>query len=115
MVPSNIVFIAGHARLPQGMAAKNVYDTLTITAEIERKYGVILEASCTLATKHGSNFIGRSLRGISLADGVEEATSLLQAQYKGKAINALTAAVKDLQLQFQSLKEEDSYNVRIFK
>ena len=46
------MFIAGHARLPQGMAAKNVFETLTITAEIDRKYGVILEASCTLATEH---------------------------------------------------------------
>lgn len=106
MVQSNIVFIAGHARLPQGIAAKNVYDTLTITAEIEKKYGVILEASCTLATDHGSEFIGRLLRGISLVDGMEEAVSLLQEQYRGKAINALVAALKDLQDQFQSLNEE---------
>jgi hypothetical protein len=49
----NTQFIAGHARLPGGMAAKSVFDTLTITAEIDKKYGVIIDASCTLATEHG--------------------------------------------------------------
>ena len=52
----NTVFIAGHARLPAGMAAQNIYETLTITAEIDKKYGVIVTASCTLATEHGQRF-----------------------------------------------------------
>lgn len=48
----NIYFIAGHARLPGGMAARDMFETLTITAEIDKKYGVIVSASCTLATEH---------------------------------------------------------------
>lgn len=32
----NTYFIAGHARLPQGMAAKSVFDSLTITAEVDK-------------------------------------------------------------------------------
>lgn len=44
-------FIADHAWLPAGMAVKSLYDTLTITAEIDKKYGGIVEASCTLATE----------------------------------------------------------------
>ncbi|SFJ85745.1 DUF3870 domain-containing protein [Thermoflavimicrobium dichotomicum] len=96
-------FIAGHARLPQGMAAKNVYDTLTITAEIDRKYGVIIQASCTLATSHGRDFVGELLRGISLKDGIEEPIRLLQQHYRGRAIHALTAALRDLYAQFEQL------------
>ena len=101
---SNTYFVAGHARLPQGMAAKSVFDTLTITAEIDKKYGVILEASCTLATDHGRDFIRQLLRGISLRDGVEEPVKLIEENYRGKATNALIAAVKDLHAKFEEIQ-----------
>lgn len=97
-------FIAGHARLPQGMAAKSIFDTLTITAEIDRKYSVILEASCTLATEHGRGYINQLLRGISLHDGVEEVVAILETHYRGKAVNALVAAMKDMYTKFQELQ-----------
>lgn len=94
-------FLAGHARLPHGMAAKNVFDTLTITAEIDKKYGVIIEASCTLATNHGKEFIAQLLKGISLKDGIEEPINTLQTHYLGRASNALVAALKDLYTQYE--------------
>lgn len=100
----NLLFLAGHARLPQGMAAKSVYETLTITVEVDKKYGVIVEASCTLATDHGREFIGRLLKGVSLKDGVDEAIQILQENYKGKGVNALTAAMKDLYAQYEQIK-----------
>ncbi|GIN22743.1 MAG TPA: DUF3870 domain-containing protein [Bacillus bacterium] len=98
------MFIAGHARLPQGMAAKSVYETLTITAEVDVKYGVILKASATLATEHGSDFIGRLLRGTSLQDGIDEQIEAIQTYYRGKATNALIAAMKDLDLHYKQIK-----------
>ncbi|HET7578327.1 MAG TPA: DUF3870 domain-containing protein [Bacillales bacterium] len=96
-------FVAGHARLPQGMAAKSIFDTLTITAEVDRNYGVILEASCTLATEHGREYIGRLLRGLSLHDGVDEAVKIIETHYRGKATNALVAAMKDLYGKFEEM------------
>ncbi len=96
----NTVFIAGHARLPSGMAAKNVYDTLTITAEIDKKYGVIVTASCTLATEHGRSFIEHLLKGHSLQDGIEKPVQTIREHYLGKAGNALASAVKDLHKQY---------------
>ncbi|WP_338472667.1 DUF3870 domain-containing protein [Niallia sp. XMNu-256] len=104
MFNERTMFIAGHARLPQGMAAKSVYETLTITAEIDRKYGVVLEASCTLATGHGRQFIGQLLKGFSIRDGVDEAIEAIQNHYHGKGANALVAALKDLALHYQQLK-----------
>lgn len=100
------LFIAGHSRLPQGMAAKSIFETLTVSAEIEIKYGVIIEASCTLATEQGSNFVGSVLKGHSLNEGIEEVTEALQSRYRGKATNALCAAIKDLELQFKALREK---------
>lgn len=101
MFSANTIFIAGHARLPQGMAAQNVYDSLTITVEVDHKYGVIIEASCTLATEHGRDFVASLLRGFSLKDGIENPTRLLQAHYRGRASNALIAALKDLHNQYE--------------
>lgn len=100
------IFIAGHARLPQGMAAKSVFETLTVTAEVDCKYGVIIEASCTLATDHGREFIGHVLRGVSLKDGIDGAAAYLQQYYRGKATNAIIAALKDLHFQFQLMKQD---------
>lgn len=96
------VFIAGHARLPAGMAAQNIYETLTITAEIDKKYGVIIKASCTLATAHGQEFIHQLLRGHSLLDGIEKPLESLKNNYLGKAGNALASALKDLYKQYES-------------
>jgi hypothetical protein len=101
----NTLFIAGHAKLPAGMAAKSIYETLTITAEIDVKYGVIVEASCTLATEHGREYISRLLRGHSLRDGVEEPLAELKKFYLGKAYNALAAAIKDLYKQYQFIQQ----------
>lgn len=98
------MFVAGHSRLPAGMAAKNVYETLTITVELERKYGVILEASCTLATEHGRDYIGRLLRGHSILHGVDDLVEEVKQSYYGKATNAIIAALADLHYQFQQIK-----------
>lgn len=66
----NTIFIVGHAKLPTGMAARNVFETLTITAEIDKNYEVIVDASCTLATEHGRDNISRLLKGIVYAMGL---------------------------------------------
>ncbi|SDJ18720.1 DUF3870 domain-containing protein [Natribacillus halophilus] len=105
MATQHTCFIAGHAKLPQGMAAKSVFDSLTITAEVDRKYGVILEASCTLATDHGRQYIHDLLKGISLRTELAEAEALIARQYKGKATNALIAAVQDLYRQYEAMLE----------
>ena len=101
----NTIFIAGHAKLPAGMAARNVFETLTITAEIDKYYGVIVHASCTLATEHGRNYISTLLKGHSLSNGIDKPLEQLKEGYLGKANNALIAALKDLYKQYEALKQ----------
>ena len=103
MIFMNTLFIAGHARLPSGMAAQNMYETLTITAEIDKKYGVIVTASCTLATQHGQEFVQQLLKGYSLRDGIEKPVDIVKSHYLGKAGNALVSALKDLYKQYCSI------------
>lgn len=75
----NTYFVAGHAKLPAGMAAQTIYETLTVTAELDKKHGVVIEVSCTLATEHGREFISRILRGYCLEDGIEEPVKLIKS------------------------------------
>ena len=103
----NTQFIAGHARLRAGMAAKSMYDTLTITAEIDKKYGVIVDASCTLATEHGRDYVARLLKGHSLRDGIDSILEQLHEGYLGKANSALCAALKDLYKQYCKMCAEN--------
>ncbi|BBU39558.1 MAG: DUF3870 domain-containing protein [Bacillaceae bacterium] len=101
----NTYFIAGHAKLPTGMAARSVYETLTITAEVDKLYGVIVDASCTLATEHGREYISRLLKGHSLRNGIEKPLEELKNGYLGKANNALIAALKDLYKQYEAINQ----------
>ena len=84
------------------MAAQNMYETLTITAEIDKKYGVIVAASCTLATVHGQEFVHNMLRGHSLQDGIEKPLEVVKNHYLGKAGNALMSALKDLYKHYEA-------------
>jgi len=99
----NTIFIAGHARLPSGMAAQNLYEILTITAEIDKKYGVIISTRCTLATLHAQEFMMHLLKGHSLRDGIEEPLTSIKKHYYGKAGNALESALKDLFKQYNKI------------
>lgn len=102
----NTVFIAGHARLPSGMAAQNMYETLTVTAEVDKEYGVIVAASCTLATEHGRDYINELLKGYSFNNGIEVPIKEIEEHYLGKAGSALTTALKDLYKQYESYKKK---------
>jgi hypothetical protein len=85
------------------MAARSVYETLTITAEVDKLYGMIVDASCTLATEHGREYISRLLKGHSLRNGIEKPLEELKNGYLGKANNALIAALKDLHKQYEAI------------
>ena|SRR5699024_3760942 len=97
----NTIFIAGHSRLPSGMAAKSIYETLTITAEIDKNYGVIISTRCTLATLHAQEFMEQLLKGHSLQDGIEQPLISVREHYFGKAGSALESALKDLYKQYE--------------
>lgn len=98
--------LAGHAKLPRGMAARDLYETLTITAEVDVKYGVIIEACCTLATPHSQDFINHLLKGFSLNEGLEPMLTALNTGYHGKAKEALIAACRDLYFHYTELTQQ---------
>lgn len=96
------IMIAGHARLPNGMAVSDLHQTLTVTIEVDKLYGVIVWADCTLATNHAQNFLGNILKGLSLRDGLDLIDKEIENHYYGKAQSALLAAVKDAYKQYKT-------------
>ncbi|MFA1508738.1 MULTISPECIES: DUF3870 domain-containing protein [Priestia] len=99
--------LAGHAKLPQGMAASDIHQTLTVTLETDLKYWVILNASCTLATEHAQKFLDQLLKGHSLLDGLEAIIKEIEEHYYGKAQSALVAAVKDAYKQYNQINSNE--------
>lgn len=95
------VFIVGHAKPPKGMTAADVYTTLSLALVVEVRHGVILEASCSLVTEAGRNFVSRLLVGESLLDNPGAVEQTIASGYLGAAQAAIQAAWKDVVYQFR--------------
>lgn len=104
MAVAQTVFIVGHAKPPKGMSAADVYSTLSLALVVEVRHGVILEASCSLVTEAGRNFMSRLLVGESLMDGPESVERAIASGYLGSAQAAILAAWKDVVYQFRQYK-----------
>jgi hypothetical protein len=98
--------LAGHSKLPQGMAISEIHQILTVTIEVDTTYGVVVDASCTLATGHAQNFIGELIKGYSLRDGIDPILDAIKNHYHGKAQSALIAAAKDAHKQYKHYYSE---------
>lgn len=97
LLGARTVFLAGHAKLPQGSAAQSVYENLCITVEVDPKYHVVIRASCNLVTELGRDYVERLLVGFSLRDGLGPIMTEVRTLYQGAAQNAIIAALRDLQ------------------
>jgi hypothetical protein len=97
--------LSGHGKLPSGSAAKGAYDTLAVTVEVDCRHGVILECDCTLVTSVGRNFVRQLLRGSSLKEDVPELVREVSSYFHGATRNALIAALKDLEIEYQRVRE----------
>lgn len=98
---AQIVFVVGHSKPPKGMSATDVYSTLSLALIVERRHGVILEASCSLITEAGRHFISQQLVGESLLDYPDKVEQRIADGYLGAAQAAIQAAWKDAVYQFQ--------------
>lgn len=86
------------------MAAKGPYDHLALVIEIDKKYGVIVNAQASLITDVANNFVHDIMMGFCLENGVDELISEVIATYHGAAKNALIAALKDLYREYNKYR-----------
>lgn len=95
------LFFSGNARLPQGLPAQEMFETLSLSVECESRWGVILTADCTLATELGTRFIREAFVGYSMRCDVPELVQIIESRYHGGAQRALLAALRDLEQHCQ--------------
>lgn len=86
------------------MAAKGPYDHLAVVVEIDKKYGVIIDAKVTLITDVAINFIRNCLVGRCLAEGIDQIIAEINVSYFGAGKNAIIAAIKDLYREYNKAK-----------
>ena len=105
------VFIVGHAKPPKGMTAADMYSTLSLALIVEVRHAVILEASCSLVTEAGRNFMSRLLVGESLLDEPDTIEARIRERYLGTAQAAVQAAWKDVVYQFRQYHTRSTHPV----
>jgi len=82
------------------------FETLSISARVDRQYGVVLGAETTLATANARAYIDDLLTGVCLSGPVEPVLKTLRETYWGGAKKALDAAIRDLFKKWQQIGGE---------
>jgi hypothetical protein len=103
LVGRKTILIVGRSQFPQGVSAKNVYDSMGLAIVLDCKYGVIIQVTPTLVTELTKDFLSDLLVGCSLMDGTDEIEGRIKKSYYGGAQNALIAAVKDLHRKYEDI------------
>lgn len=107
MKQQNTIICTGYSRLPDGMAAKNLYGVMGVGFEIDPETDKILNTSSTFITNMCTDFINSIFVGHSLRDGIEEQIEIFETRYFGLGKKAIIMAMKDAYNQFkiyQSMK-----------
>ncbi|MGM7700403.1 DUF3870 domain-containing protein [Pseudalkalibacillus sp. Hm43] len=99
---SHTLLISGSARLPNSMVLNDLNQSVTVTLEVDKLYGVIVWADCTLDTTHAQNYLGRLIKGLSMRDGLNAINKEIENHYYGKTQSVLLAAVLDAYKQYKT-------------
>jgi hypothetical protein len=92
----NAVVVAGYGRLPQGTSVEQLHKVLALVVLVDRRSGVVLDASSTLMTTVGDRFVCHHLRGLDLLRDSPQFVSAMTEGYMGHAQKAIIAAFRDL-------------------
>jgi hypothetical protein len=98
------IICTGYSRLPDGMAAKNLYGVMGVGFEIDPKTDCIMNASCTFVTNMCTDFIKSILNGHDLKGGIEEPIERFEKRYFGLGKKAITSAMRDAYNQYSIYK-----------
>jgi hypothetical protein len=102
----NTIFITGYARLPQGIAAEELYSVIAVGLVIDIRTGEIIEADCSLVTDTSRRFVRDMIEGENI-NNIDEIIAKIKARYFGSARKALISAVKMCQEKYNAILEDD--------
>jgi len=89
------IIIAGSARLPEGVTAKQVFGCLTIELEVDPVNSEIVDFSCTLLPHLGEKILRDTLLGSNVEEGIEGAIAQLNRRFFNPTKRAIIAALED--------------------
>ena len=101
---SGHILLAGYSKPPTDTAAKKLYETLVVVADVDYQTGIILDVDCTMATDLGKRFVLQMMKGYNLSQGVEDLVEAINTHYFGHLKNALLNAVREIGRQYLDLK-----------
>ena len=106
MQSKKTIICTGYARLPEGMAAKNLYGVMGIGFEIDAETDCILNVSSTFITSMCSDFFQTIFEGHNLNEGLENQIKEFEGRYFAIGKKAVTVAIRDAYNQFLIYKNQ---------
>lgn len=97
------IICAGYSRLPDGMAAKNLYGAMGVGFEIDHN-GYIVNTSATFVTDMCSSFFNEAFVGHCLDEGIDECIKEFEERYYGMGKKAIISAIHDAYNQYLTSK-----------
>ncbi|MDC3413787.1 DUF3870 domain-containing protein [Aquibacillus sp. 3ASR75-11] len=100
----NTVICTGYSKLPDGMAAKNLYGVMGVGLEVDPNTDNIINASCTFITNMCNDFIKEIFEGHNLNEGIDAPIEIFEKRYFGLGKKAIISAMRDAYNQFSIYK-----------
>ncbi|KGX91737.1 DUF3870 domain-containing protein [Pontibacillus marinus] len=104
MDKNDTIICTGYSRLPDGMAAKNLYGVMGVGLEIDPKTDKVLNASSTFITSMCTDFIQSIFEGHDLKKGIDTPVELFERRYFGLGKKAIVSAIRDAYNQYSIYK-----------
>jgi beta-lactamase class A len=101
---TNVAYVVGYGRLPDGTSAKHMYGVFALAIEVERETGKILEVSSTAVPDHGNEVLRKILVGKKLEDDLDHINEEIRSRFVDRTRGAVLAALEDVVRRF---KEHD--------
>jgi hypothetical protein len=98
------IICTGYSRLPDGMAAKNLYGVMGVGFEVHPDTDKIINASCTFVTNMCTDFFKSIWLNYDLKEGIEIPIQKFEKRYFGLGKKAIIMAARDAYNQFEIYK-----------
>jgi Domain of unknown function (DUF3870) len=95
------VIVTGYAKMPEGTAARRLYEQLTLGALVDIETHTVVRATSTLVTDVGRDWVEDVLTGVELFSGYDEFIARVQAEYWGQAQSAIVQCFRDLVRRYE--------------
>jgi hypothetical protein len=95
------VIVTGYAKMPEGTAARHLYEYLTVGAVVDVETGVVVRATSTLVTDVGREWLRDLLEGTDLLKDEDKFIALVSREYWGQAQSAIIQCFRDLSRRYR--------------